>query len=59
MIFEVLHAVKATDSFLFFCGVGAGIAIGALLILGLDEEQRKRIAYTLSELKELPFRFFV
>lgn len=41
------------------CGMFAGIAIGALAILGLEEEPRKRLEYTISELKEMPFRIFI
>jgi hypothetical protein len=36
-----------------------GIALGALLMLGLSEERRLGIKKTLYELAELPFRFLL
>jgi hypothetical protein len=36
-----------------------GIALGALLMLGLSEERRLGTKKTLCELKELPFRFLL
>jgi len=39
--------------------LGLGIALGALLMLGLSEERRLGIKKTLCELAELPFRFLL
>lgn len=40
-------------------GLCVGFVIGALAVLQLDEEPRKRLEYTISELKEMPFRIFI
>ena len=43
----------------FACALVAGIAVGAVLALGLSEESKYRIRKAAFELKELPFRFFL
>lgn len=46
----------ASIVFIFFL---LGLGLGFAWALGFDEERRRRLLKTLSELKELPFRVFI
>lgn len=56
-----MENAKSTGSpcFAFSRVLSLGIALGALLMLGISEERRSGIKRTLYELKELPFRFLL
>ena len=56
-----MENIKSTGSpfFSFPHALSLGIALGAMLMLALDEERRLGIKRTLCELAELPFRFLL
>lgn len=43
----------------YFACLGAGMLLGAIWAMRLDDEQQRRIKKNLFELREMPFRVFI